>query len=141
LLLQLWHDLIRDRACLNARSLLTHQAIHHIQYLIAQAGLTQRSHASCQSKRPQHRQRYDANRANSRFIQPALLPHHCQHAAGGTLYGQRQSRLHANDCLKISTLLQLHQDLIFIANLLSLVSLNLIRAHEIISKSLNIYLF
>jgi hypothetical protein len=69
------------------------------------------------------------------------LSHHCQHAASSPLYSQRKSRLHANNCLKISTLLQLYEYLIFIANLLRLVSLNLIRANEIISKSLNIYLF
>jgi hypothetical protein len=139
--LQLRHDLIGDRTRLDARSLLTHQAIYHIQYLIAQTGLTQCSHASRQSKRPQHRQCNNTDSANSRFIQPALLSHHCQHATCSTLQGQRKSRLHANNCLKISTLLQLYEYLIFIANLLRLVSLNLIRANEIISKSLNIYLF
>jgi hypothetical protein len=135
------HDLIGDRPCLNARSLLTHQAINHIQDLVAQAGLTQRSHSGRQSERPQHWQRNNTDSTNSRFIQPTLLSHHCQHATSGTLQGQRKSCLHANNRLKISTLLQLYQYLIFIANLLRLVSLNLIRANEIISKSLNIYIF
>jgi hypothetical protein len=64
-----------------------------------------------------------------------------QYAPGGTLQGERKSCLHTNNRLKIATLLQLHQYLIFTAYLLRLVSLRQVEIHQIGRQPPNIYLF
>ena len=51
-LLQLGHDLYRNWPNLYFGSLLAHQAIHHIQYLIAEACLPYGARASCEHERP-----------------------------------------------------------------------------------------
>jgi hypothetical protein len=55
LLLHLGHQVDGDRPHLNVWLLLTHQAINHIEHLIAKTGLAQCSHASGERERPQHR--------------------------------------------------------------------------------------
>ena len=55
MLLDLRHDMNGNRPYLDVWLLLAYQTIHHIQHLIAEAGLTQRSDASGERERPQHR--------------------------------------------------------------------------------------
>jgi hypothetical protein len=65
--------------------LLVYHSINHVEYLIAEARLTQSSHASSQGQRPQHRQGNKTNRADSRFVNPALLADHRHYTASSTL--------------------------------------------------------
>jgi hypothetical protein len=119
-LLNLGHKLYRNWSHLYTRSLLAHQSNHKVQYLVSEACLAYRTHTCCNCERPQHQH---SNRAYSRLVDPLLVTDHCQCATRNALkrYGER--RLHADNSLKITALFQLHEHLIFVANLLHLVVL------------------
>jgi len=85
MLLHLWHNIIRYRTSLSLRYLLAHKTIYHVQGLVAQTGLAQRSNARCHCQRPQDRHGDNTDRTNRCFIDPALLTNHRQHAASGFL--------------------------------------------------------
>jgi hypothetical protein len=124
--LHLWHDLYRNRTNLYPWSLLTHKSIHHIEHLTGEISLAQCSRTSSERKRPENRERDDANSADGCLVHPLLRPDHSEHTTSRSLNRQRKSCLHTQQCLEIATFLQLHKHLILIAKLLRLIPLRLV---------------
>jgi len=116
-----------------------YQPINHIEYLVAQAGLPQRSYPGGDRQRPEHWQRDETYRANRRLVNPFLLSNQRQHTTSGSLNSDGERRLHANKSLEIAALLQLYQHLVLVANLLRLVPLRKVCVYKIIRQPFNIY--
>jgi hypothetical protein len=86
--LHLWHDLYRNRANLYPWSLLTHQSIHHIEYLTCEVRLTQCARTSSECKWPENGKRDDADSAYGRLVHPFLRSDHSQDTTGRSLNRQ-----------------------------------------------------
>ena len=141
MLLDLRHNLHGHRSQAYFRLLLAYQPVYLVQHLVAQAGLPDSPRASRQHERPQHGCGHQANRADGGLVHPSLLADHRYSAPGRVLDNHAQSRLHADQHREITTLLQLHHHLIFIADLLHFIPLYAIFLFKVSRESFDIDFF
>jgi len=121
--------------------LLTYQPIQYRKDLVPKASLPQCAHPSSSYKRPQYRRSHNTYGSNSSLIYPALLTNHSKHPTSSSLDAQRNSRLHANDRLKIATFFHLDYYLILRTNILCFIALGQIYIHQVYGKPFDIYFF
>jgi hypothetical protein len=118
-----------------------YQAVHGVEYLVAQAGLANGARARGNHQRPQDGGSDQANRAHGGFIYPFLLPDHRHDAARSALENYAQSCLKTDQGLQVAAFLQLYHYLVSTADLLHLVALDAVHIFKIIGEPFNIYFF
>jgi hypothetical protein len=134
--LNLRHDLYWYWPYLYFRVELTHQAIHYIQDLVAQARLTDRSCTRCNHERPEDRGSDNADSSDGGLIHPFLLANHRQCATAGALQNHGQGGLQADQGFEITALFQLHHHLVIRAEMLGLEALRPVDVFQIAGQLL-----
>lgn len=141
MLLNLWHDLYRNRPYLHAWILLTYHSIYDVHYLVAETCLADSSSSCGNHKRPENGRSDKAYGTDSCFVEPFLLADHGDCASSSVLQDNAERCLQAKEHHEVAALLQLHHHLVFVADLLDLVTLHTKHIFKVIGEPFKVYFF
>ena len=141
MLLKLGHDLYWNRSYLHSWVLLTYHSIHNVQYLVAETCLADCSCACGDHEWPEYWRGNQAYCTDCCFVKPFLLTNHGDCAARGMLEDDAECSLKTDEHNEVTALFQLHHHLIFVADLLNLVTLHAVHVLYVIGESFKVYFF
>lgn len=140
-MLKLWHDMHWYRTYLHPWILLTYHPIYDIHYLVAETSLTDCSSACGNHKRPENWRSNQTNSTDGCFVEPFLLTDHSDCATSSMLQNNTERCLEAEEHHEVTALFQLDHHLIFVANLLNLVTLYAKHVFKVIGEPFKVYFF